>query len=124
MPLSSQKKIVDLCRELRKNSTQAERLMWKNLRNRRISGKKFSRQFPIVYSSINGLHYFFVADFYCHEKKLVIEVDGIVHDFQEDYDRGRTYIINEMGIRVLRFSNQEVSENMSSVLKEIRNALE
>jgi len=123
MPVSSKKKIVELCRELRRNSTGSESILWANLRNRKLSGKKFNRQFPIIYQSTGDLHYFFIADFYCHEKKLVIEVDGKIHEHQKDYDEGRTAIINQLGIRVIRFTNEELSEDISKVLAEIRKAV-
>lgn len=124
MPVSSKKKIVEICRELRRNSTGSESILWANLRNRKLSGRKFYRQYPIIYNTTNDLHYFFIADFYCHEKKLVIEVDGKIHDHQKDYDEGRTAIIEQLGIRVIRFKNEEFSENISGVLAEIRKAVE
>ncbi|MFC2176019.1 endonuclease domain-containing protein [Bacteroidota bacterium] len=124
MPVLSKKKVVELCRELRRNSTGSENILWANLRNRRLSGKKFNRQFPIIYQSTIDLHYFFVADFYCHEKKLVIEVDGKIHEYQKDYDEGRTAIIEQLGIRVIRFTNEELSEDISRVLAAIRKTVE
>lgn len=124
MPVSSKKKIVELCRELRRNSTSSESILWANVRNRKLSGRKFYRQYPIVYLSTVDLYYFFVADFYCHEKKLVIELDGKIHDFQQEYDEGRTAIIEKLGIRVIRFTNEELSADISKVLAEIRRALQ
>ena len=124
MPLSSQKKIVELCRELRKNSTAAEKRLWANIRNRKVSQLKFVRQYPIIYASVNGLHSFFIVDFYCHEKRLAIEVDGEVHNEQQEYDEGRSNILDEMGIHVIRFTNDNVLSNTSQVLSEIRKAAE
>jgi very-short-patch-repair endonuclease len=68
----------------------------------------------------------FIADFYCHEVKLVIEVDGSVHDNHEvkEYDEGRTYELKELGITVVRFRNEEVLEKIGEVLKRIREVIE
>ncbi len=124
MPVTSKKRIVELCRDLRRNSTSSENILWENLRNRKLSGRKFYRQYPIIYNTSNELHYFFIADFYCHEKKMVIEVDGKIHDFQKDYDEGRTAIMEQLGIRVIRFGNEELSDDLIKVLEEIRKAVE
>ncbi len=61
---------------------------------------------------------FFIADFYCAEKRLVIELDGEIHDFQKEYDQGRDSIMREMGLRVLRIRNSEI-EDLDSVLRKI-----
>lgn len=99
-------------KELRKDSTEAERILWKYLRNRRLNGLKFRRQHPLD---------IFVADFYCHEKRLIIELDGGVHDIpeQKEYDDGRTYILEERGFRILRFSNEEIIYDVNNVLERI-----
>jgi len=105
-------------RELRKNTTDAEQLMWKILRNRGFHDAKFRRQHPKA-----G----FILDFYCHEAKLCVELDGSQHteDEQVKYDEGRTKILDEkQGIRVIRFWNSDVLNNTESVLNEIWIALE
>ncbi len=106
-------KLYEYARDLRKNDTSAEDLLWRNLRNRKFNGLKFRRQHPLDK---------FIADFYCHEKKLVIELDGSVHDNHEakESDEGRTYELKELGITVIRFRNEEVLQNISEVLKNIR----
>jgi very-short-patch-repair endonuclease/ribosomal protein S18 acetylase RimI-like enzyme len=100
-------------KNLRQELTSAEQLMWDNLRNRKIDDLKFRRQHPIGK---------YIADFYCHQKLLVIELDGSIHNLPEnkDYDRARDEYFRELGITVLRFTNEEVLGNMSSVLKKIR----
>jgi very-short-patch-repair endonuclease len=105
-------KLYEYARNLRGNETEAETLLWQNLRNRKIAGLKFRRQHPIDK---------FIADFYCHEKKLVIELDGSIHNNieQKEADGGRTYELNELGILVIRFSNEEVISDMKSVIKKI-----
>jgi very-short-patch-repair endonuclease len=106
-------KLYEYARDLRKNETSAEDLLWRNLRNRKLNGLKFRRQHPLDK---------FIADFYCHENKLVIEVDGSAHDSRDakESDEGRTYELKELGITVLRFRNEEVLNDMSLVLKKIR----
>jgi very-short-patch-repair endonuclease len=110
-------KLFEYARDLRRNDTSAEDLLWRNLRNKKLNGLKFRRQHPLDK---------FIADFYCHEKKLVIEVDGSVHDSQEakEYDEGRTYELKELGITIIRFRNEEVLENIGEVLKRIREVIE
>jgi very-short-patch-repair endonuclease len=81
MSLSRNKELINvaknLCRELRKNSTKAERLLWEVIRNRKLANKKFYRQYPIFHD-INGKETFFISDFFCFEEKLIIEIDGII----------------------------------------------
>jgi len=110
-------KLYQYGRELRQSSTKAEKILWEYLRNRKLDGLKFRRQHPVDK---------FIADFYCHEKKLVIELDGAVHDdkMNAQYDEARTYELKGSGIKVIRFRNSEVESNISFVLKEIRKATE
>ena len=108
----------ELCRDLRKRGTNAEKIFWQAVRNRQFLGRKFYRQFPIFFDYY-GKNSFFIADFYSHETKLVIEIDGKPHDYQKVYDEMRTIIINEMGIDVIRFKNEEIKKNLENVLKEL-----
>jgi very-short-patch-repair endonuclease len=89
----SRKRVIELARELRKNSTTAEKLLWEELRNRQLNGAKFYRQHPLIYEEDRGNLHFFIADFYCAEHKLVIELDGKIHEYQRNYDRERDLII-------------------------------
>lgn len=102
----------EYARELRLRTTEAEQKLWSLLRNRQLKGKKFRRQHAIA-------HY--VVDFYCHECKLVIELDGNFHTDIEakEYDKARTALLNELGITVLRFWNEDVMKNHETVLKKI-----
>jgi very-short-patch-repair endonuclease len=70
--------IKQATRNLRKSQTTAEQTFWEIIRNRKILGKKFLRQYPIIYKW-RGKQKFFVADFYCHENRLIIELDGGIH---------------------------------------------
>lgn len=105
-------KLFEYSRELRQISTEAEKLLWSELRNRKLNGLKFRRQHPVDK---------YVADFYCHEKRLVIELDGVVHDKKEnkEYDQARTIELAGLKINVLRFRNDEVENDIEKVLKKI-----
>jgi very-short-patch-repair endonuclease len=101
--------IKEVLRYLRKNQTPSENILWQVLRNRKLDGIKFVRQFPIIFE-YQGRKRFFVADFYCHEAKLVIELDGEIHEKQVAYDENRTFVINQLGIKVLRIKNEELKD--------------
>lgn len=100
---------------LRKNMTDAEQLLWFHLRQKPC-GFKFRRQHPI---------WMYIADFYCHSKKLVIELDGSIHSLLavKERDIYREKAINEMGITVLRYTNKEVMEDVLLVLRKIKQHL-
>lgn len=102
-------KINQTARELRKNQTESEGLVWEILRGRRLSGKKFLRQHPIIYT-VYRRPYYFIADFYCAEAKLVIEIDGSIHDVTAEYDQQREAILKSNGLRILRISNDELKD--------------
>jgi len=110
------------CRELRRNSTPAEKIFWERVRNRKFLNLKINRQFPIFYDEL-GKETFYIADFYCHEKSLVIELDGQIHDKQKKQDKIRTEVLNEKGIKVIRFRNDEVEENIEGIIKKLKNIL-
>jgi very-short-patch-repair endonuclease len=103
--------LFDKAKELRLNMTKAEEVLWEKLRKKQIDGNIFRRQHPIDR---------FIADFYCHNAKLVIEVDGEIHENQKEYDIGRTEELNDLGLQVIRFTNEEVLNNIELVIKKIR----
>lgn len=105
-------KLYQYGRELRQVLTGAEKLLWAELRNRKLNGLKFRRQHPLDK---------FIVDFYCNEKKIVIELDGGVHDekINKEYDEARTSMLASLNVIVLRFRNEEVINNMKDVLKKI-----
>jgi very-short-patch-repair endonuclease len=111
-----------LARDLRKRQTAAEKTLWRELRRRELLGKKFLRQHPI-FLDYQGREAFFIADFYCHECRLVIEVDGKIHDYQKEYDGLRTHIINALGIKVVRFKNEDIERNVHEMLRRLRSLL-
>lgn len=100
------------CRELRHSQTSAEARLWARLRNRALGGLKFRRQHPFGD---------FILDFYCHDARLVIEVDGFSHagGASRVADAQRSAFLERFGLLVLRFSNQEVFERMGSVAERI-----
>ncbi len=100
-----------LCRELRKNSTEAEDILWQRLRNHKQMHKKFYRQYPI-YFDLLGRETFYIADFYCYQNRLVIEIDGAYHKYQKRKDELRTEVINQLGIKVIRFKNDDVIKDI------------
>jgi len=102
--------IRKIARRLRSNQTDAEKLLWANLRKGRLKGLRFLRQYPIFYDQTLNEQKFFVVDFYCPEYKTAIEMDGKIHDFQKERDRWRDEIIAEQGIRVIRIRNEELED--------------
>lgn len=99
-----------LARHLRRTMTVPERLLWEQLRANRLEGIHFRRQQVIA-----G----FIVDFYCHAARLVIEVDGPVHNLQQQEDLERERILADHGLRVIRFSNAEIESDMPEVLRQI-----
>jgi len=114
---------IGFARDLRKNQTPAEVKMWEKLRNRKLRGIKFLRQHPILVNQYDGKNSFYIADFYCSEKKLVVEIDGLIHTLQIDYDKARDIIMNELGLSVLRITNDEVENSVYEVLNKIKEYL-
>ncbi len=104
-----------LARKLRKNMTDAERLLWRHLRNRELGGYKFRRQRPVGP---------YILDFVCLEKKLVVEIDGGQHAGQIELDAERSDYLKEKGYRVMRFWNNEVLKETESVLTVILSSLD
>jgi very-short-patch-repair endonuclease len=104
--------IYDLCRKLRQKSTDTEKRLWEYLRTKRLHGLKFRRQHSIGR---------YIADFYCRGARLVIELDGGVHNIrdQKEYDKIRQEIIKVRGLRVLRIRNKEIEKDIQNVLRKI-----
>ncbi len=111
-----------VCRELRKNSTEAELIFWEAVRDRNLLNKKFYRQYPIFHD-LTGKETFFVADFFCFEEKLIIELDGQIHKYRLKEDADRTDILNKLGLKVLRFKNDEIFYSLKKVLEEVKKCL-
>jgi very-short-patch-repair endonuclease len=103
-------------KRLRSNLTRSENILWKRLSKNQLNNLRFKRQHPV-----GG----FIVDFYCHKAKLVIEIDGPYHmnDDQVHYDKARTHELNLLGIKVIRFKNNQVVHNVEEVLDEIKKHL-
>jgi len=121
--MSYYKKILGFARKMRKNPTDAEHLMWGNLRGRKFYGKKFNRQFVIKHDGFGIKESYFIADFHCHEYKLIIEIDGDIHLKQVEYDKMREEILVELGYKIIRIKNEEVLKNITVALNKLREAI-
>jgi len=108
----------NLCRKLRESQTSAELKFWERVKSRKFRGLKFYRQFPIFYQ-INNHESFFIADFFCFEKKTVIEIDGRVHDIRKMEDEERSTILKNLGLSVIRIKNEEIEFDMIGVFKKL-----
>ena len=104
-------KVLDAARVQRKNPTKSERILWEALRRKKLDGVKFRRQQPIGP---------LIVDFYNSDYRLVIEVDGSVHDFQQHADQERQAILETLGLNVLRVKAELVEHNLPNVLDMIR----
>ncbi len=110
--LNSGKESFNDAKDFRQNQTEAEKLLWSRLKNRKCNGLKFRRQHPTLS---------FVSDYYCHEKNLIIEVDGSVYLSEEvqERDQVRTCELERHGIKVIVFTNDQIFNNLTEVLKTI-----
>jgi len=110
-PIRAPEKIRLRARELRQRMTPAETALWARLRKRQLAGLKFRRQHPIER---------FIVDFYCPSARLIVEVDGKIHDYQKRQDAARDAFLTQRGYRILRFRNESVLQNIEKVLDEIK----
>jgi very-short-patch-repair endonuclease len=100
---------MEIAKNLRSNMMHTEQLLWEKLKGKQICELRFRRQHPI------GL---FIVDFYCHQVRLVIEVDVEIHDQQAEYDVGGSAEMEKFGIKVIRFRNYEVENDSEKVISE------
>ena len=109
-------------RKLRNNMTWAEKVLWVNI-NKKVLNVKFLRQKPIfVYTENSWLDRFIIADFYCHSKKLIIEVDWTIHNIPEilELDLHKEKLLRNIWYNVIRIKNDEVFENIDNVIEKIK----
>ena len=104
----------DTARHLRHTPTDAESILWNELRNRRLDGYKFRRQYPVA-----G----FIADFCCPQTSLIVEVDGPIHRTRPSADTSRDDVLQRLGFRVLHLTNRQVEHDLPAALTRIRHAL-
>lgn len=101
---------LERAKELRREMTPAEKILWKHLKANRLNGLHFRRQ-----QIIHG----YFADFLCHQHDLIVEVDGGIHDLQQEYDAEGEEYLRSLGFRIIRFRNEEVTKNLEGVLQRI-----
>ena len=109
--MPTHEEIILRARGLRSNMTTAELKLWAELKGRQLEGVKFRRQHPISP---------YIVDFYAPQLKLVIEVDGDTHDEQKKYDSRRTDYLKRKGYDILRFTNEEIYQDLMGVLEKLR----
>ena len=97
-------------KKLRREMTPAEKILWKEVRANRLSGLHFRRQ-----QIIHG----YFADFYCHQYELIVELDGGIHVLQKEYDAEREAYLTALGFRIIRFRNEDITNNLKAVLQKI-----
>ena len=110
--------IKKIAKGLRNHQTPSEKLLWEFLRDKKLKGRRFLRQHPIIYESKGNEHFFFIPDFYCKKEMLIVELDGPVHDTQKEMDRRRDLILQSKNFKVLRIRNSELV-NIDTVLNKI-----
>jgi very-short-patch-repair endonuclease len=103
-------KQLENAKALRREMTPAERILWKHLKANRLNGLHFRRQ-QIVHG--------YFADFYCHQHELIVEVDGGIHKLQEEYDAEREAHLIALGLRIIQFTNEEITKDLKGVLQKI-----
>ena len=114
IPPEIKRKMIEIAREFRKEPTESEKILWGALRGKKLDGIKFRRQQPIGY---------FVVDFYSSFYRLVVEVDGPIHDLQKEADVARQAILEELGLIVLRIKSEIVEKNLPVALDMIRSVV-
>jgi very-short-patch-repair endonuclease len=100
---------------MRVEPTEAEARLWERISNRKLHGMRFRRQFPIGR---------FIADFYNHAHRLIVEVDGRVHADRKEYDKNRSSYLAAHGYQIIRFSNEQVMKEIETVLDAIKKIVE
>lgn len=105
---------LETARLLRRRMTYSESLLWEKLKGKQLLGLRFRRQHPID---------IYIVDFYCHEAKLVIEIDGEIHMDQIEYDDGREADIKKFNIKIIRFTNDEINNNIEIVIQNIESVI-
>ena len=107
--------IILYAKNLRKNPTPSEKRLWEVLRRKSLSGFKFLRQHPVFYRIDKDWVEYYIADFYCSKLKLIIEVDGNIHDHQKEKDCEKDAKLRSKGIRVIRLKNESLTDMDSAI---------
>ncbi len=106
--------IIKLAQTMRKEMTDAEKVLWSKLSKKQLNGYKFRKQHPIGR---------YIADFYCHDFKLIIEIDGDIHNKRKEYDKNRDVFLKAGGYTVLIFNNDDIGNSLDNVLEKIRKCI-
>jgi very-short-patch-repair endonuclease len=104
-------KMTEVARQFRKEPTASEEILWQAIRGRKLDGRRFRRQQPI------GV---FVVDFYCSAEKLIVEVDGPIHELQREHDQQRQELLESLGLKMARVTSKQVETDIDSALALIR----
>lgn len=118
--------IKQAARDLRKNMTDAEALLWWELRDRKLGNTKFLRQYPVyLYTENSGLDRYVIPDFISKENKLIIEVDGSIHNLKEIYllDREKEKLLQKNKYTIMRFANNKIINNLDICIQKIASSL-
>jgi very-short-patch-repair endonuclease len=115
VPPEIRRKMVEIARQFRKEPTKGEKILWGALRGKKLDGIKFRRQQPVGY---------FIVDFYASSFRLVVEVDGPIHDQQVDIDKARQDILEELGLIVFRIKTETVEKSLPIALAVIRSKIQ
>ena len=115
VPPEIKRKMIEIAREFRKEPTEGEKILWQALRGKKLDGIKFRRQQPVGY---------FVVDFYSSVYRLVVEVDGPIHDQQAEADKARQDILEVLGLTVFRIKTEIPEKNLSLALNMIRTKIQ
>jgi very-short-patch-repair endonuclease len=102
--------MLERAKELRREMTPAEKILWKKIKANKLNGLHFRRQ-----QVVHGYY----PDFYCHQHELIVEVDGDIHEFQQEYDVEREEYLKSLGFRIIRFTNEEIQKDLKGVLQKI-----
>ncbi len=113
-------------RNLRKNGTEVEKILWQELKWRKLKNKKFLRQFPIyVYTEDYWLDRFIIPDFVCKENKLIVELDWSIHNLKKIYelDKYKEFLLKKNWYKIIKFKNEEIKNDLQDVLEKIASLL-
>ena len=118
-------KVKKYALEMRKNPTLGESHFWDLVRKRQVLGLLFNRQFVFSYIEFDQKRHFYIVDFYCHEIKLIVEIDGAYHNNpnQIELDEFRAETLEQMGLTLIRFSNEDVINRPDKVLKSLKSTI-
>ena len=117
--------IKETARELRKNMTESEIILWEQIKNKKI-GERFLRQNPVyVFTENSWLHRYIIPDFICHNKKFILEIDWNIHNLDEVYklDLHKENLLKNLWFKILRIKNEDIKNDLINTIKKIKKEL-